>query len=210
MKFIIEIKNRFLLIILNCCVLFNVSYFYKNILLFFLIKQVAINQFIEFYLIYTNLPEFLNLYFEIVYLFTFNLTSYFILYHILIFVSYALSKTEFKMLNLLFFSFITINTILSMFVTIQLYALLWKFFLYFQKTFVFNLLNFEIKINEYYNAFLNLYIFFKYFTLFLIFNLIFFKSYMKIAILTKLRKTILIFLLFLLLTIINEINIQLF
>lgn len=201
MKFIIEIKNRLLLIVLNFSLLFNISYYYKNILLFFLVKQVATNQEINFYLIYTNISELLNIYFEIVYLFTVNLSSYFILYHILIFISYALHKNEYKLISLFFFNFTILNLILSLFVIMIIYPFIWEFFQYFQNSFVFNLLNFEIKIHEYYKTLLNVYIFSKYSAFTLIFSMLVFKNNIKIITLTKFRKINFIILLLILSTI---------
>lgn len=207
MKFLNELKNRFLLIILNCSLTFIISYYYKNILLFFLIKQIAINQCVSFYLIYTDISELLNTYVSLIYLLTNYFNSYFLIYHILTFINNALYKNEYKLLTLLFFSFLYINLIFSIFVIIKLYPIFWEFLQYFQKMFVFNLLSFEIKINEYYKTLLHIYTFFIYFVLIFLFNIIILNKYKKALILIKFRKISYVFLLFLF-NIINDIFTQ--
>lgn len=211
MKFLSEIKCRFVLIIINWIFIFNVGYYYKNVLLFLSFKYIIYNKTIEFYLIYTSISELFNLYLKVINFLTVNLCLYFLLYQIIVFINYGLYQNEKNIIKCLMFQFSLITTILVLLIMVYLFPLMWDFFEQFQKTFTFNMIHFEIKLNEYFLLILKTYISFKFCLLIFIVIVFIFKHYLTINKLKKMRKIInwCIFI-GILTTFINDLCVQLF
>lgn len=208
MKFIIEIKYRLLLILLNWIFILNISYYYKNILVFLLTKYIIYDQKINFYLIYTNISELLSFYLKIMNFLTINTVLYFILYQIILFINFALYKNEYNLIKKTIGYLLILNISLSYIITIYLFPFLWIFFNQFQKTFIFNLIYFEVKINEYLKAFFNTYDLTKYYFLISIFSIFLFKNYINLNIVLKFRKFYFLFIIILISILINDIIVQ--
>lgn len=158
-NYYLEIKNRFLLIVLTWISTIFVSYVYKETLLFFCLTKV--NTFysssIISYFIFTDVKEVFSVYIQLIFFIGNQICIYYLIFHSLAFISLGLYKFEYRYLKLIFysgsffwfFSFLLLNQILL--------PISWNFFLSFQSLTSFNLY-FEAKLNEY----LNFYIFFYY------------------------------------------------
>ena len=155
-----EIRNRCLLLAYGWIFTAFVSYFYKETLLFLLIKPnfFLINP-TPFYFIFTNLIEIFSTYLKLVYFLSNQICLICLSYHIFLFLSPGLYYNEYKLLKRVFFisllffflSILILNTIIL--------PACWNFFLSFQKTIANNSINlhFEAKINEYLKFYINLY-----------------------------------------------------
>ena len=133
-----------------------VSYAFKEILLFMITLQ-KINS--KFYFIFTNVTEVFSAYTDLI-IFTGNqVLILYLCYHIIIFVTLGLYKSEYKNLIfvskvfffLFFFSIIVFNKIL--------FFSSWNFFLSFQNFLNLKslILHFEAKLNEYLDFYFKLY-----------------------------------------------------
>lgn len=202
-----EIKYRILLILLNWSFIINISFLYKHILLFLFIKFILNNEYIKFYLIYTNILEVLKLYIQIIYIITNNLSLYFLIYNTFIFFKNGLYKKEYQIIKFKLYLLLTIDIILTLFTYIVLFPIIWIVLNYFQEIFTIKFIQFETKISEYYKIFLNLYILIKYCLFIFIINTLIFKNYINKKFLIKLRKTFIFIIIILILTI-NEVLLQ--
>ena len=142
-------------------IIFNISYYYRDILIFLFIKYLIINQKINFYLIYTDIIEMFCLYFKIINFITINLIIYFIFYNMIIFSIFGLYNDELKYIKKQFFFILIIDFISSFFIIIILFPFIWKIFKYIKLVLNFKLLYFESKISEYFNIFFKIYVFTK-------------------------------------------------
>jgi sec-independent protein translocase protein TatC len=159
-KYFLEIRNRFFLLVYGWIFTATISYFYKETLLFLLIKPnfFLINS-IPIYFIFTSITEILSTYFKLIYFLSNQIFLICFAYHILMFLAPGLYYYEYQLLIkagflsffLLFFSVFMLNT--------TILPACWHFFLSFQKTIKSNTVNlyFEAKINEYINFYVNLY-----------------------------------------------------
>ena len=159
-NYFLEIRNRFLLIVFGWVFTAFICYFYKETLLFLLIKPnfFLINP-IPIYFIFTSITEILSTYLKLVYFLSNQICLICFLYHVLLFLSsglyyseyHLLKRTFFVSLFFFFFSILILNT--------AILPACWNFFLSFQKTIVNNSVNlyFEAKINEYLKFYINLY-----------------------------------------------------
>lgn len=207
-NYILELKYRVLLTTLSFTVVINISYFYKSTFLFLLLKYLAYNEFIDFYVISTNILELLSLYFNITCIMTNNIMFYFIAYNFLIFLNYALYQREYISMKLTIYLWLIINMIITLFAVIIILPIMWRFLKYYQKPSTVNLICFETKVTEYYIIFYNIYLLTAYCLLFMILTLSLLKNYLNKLILVKLRK-ITIFTVITLLTVTNDILVQL-
>jgi len=159
-SYFLEIRNRFLLIVYGWFFTAFASYFYKETLLFLLIKPnfFLINP-IPIYFIFTNITELFSTYLKLICFLSDQICLICFLYHVLLFLSPGLYFYEYQLLKKVFFvslffflfSIIILNTIIL--------PACWNFFLSFQKTVANNSVNlyFEAKINEYVKIYFNLY-----------------------------------------------------
>jgi sec-independent protein translocase protein TatC len=155
-KYFLEIRNRSLLLLYGWVFTAIISYFYKETLLFLLIKPINS---ILIYFIFTSITEILATYLKLIYFLSNQIFLICFAYHILIFLAPGLYYLEYRMLTkvvflslfFFFFSVFILNTIIL--------PTCWHFFLSFQKTIANNTVNlyFEAKINEYINFYVNLY-----------------------------------------------------
>ena len=151
--YIIEAKNRLVLILFSFILCFITSYCYKETLLFLTIKNLKISKEDSFYFISTNLTEIITSYIKLSYINSASLILILITYHILTFFGPALTAKEYNTIkqysikNFYFFIF------LLLIFNIYLLPLFWKFFLDFQNLHSFKKVNiyFEGRIEEYIN-----------------------------------------------------------
>jgi sec-independent protein translocase protein TatC len=159
-KYFLEIRNRFFLLLYGWIFTAIITYFYKEILLYLLIKPNFFSMSsIPVYFIFTNITEILSTYLKLIYFFSNQIVLIYVVYHVLMFLSPGLYYFEYKLLKkgILLSFFFFFFSILILNVTIL--PTCWYFFLSFQKTIAQNTVNlyFEAKINEYVNFYINLY-----------------------------------------------------
>jgi sec-independent protein translocase protein TatC len=159
-KYFLEIQNRVLLLLYGWGFTATVSYFYKETLLFILIKpNFYLIDPIPIYFIFTSLTEILSTYLKLIYFLSNQVLLVCFLYHTLLFLSPGLYSFEYKLLKMvffisLFFSFCSIFVLNNI-----ILPACWFFFLSFQKTMANHTVNlfFEAKINEYVKFYVTLY-----------------------------------------------------
>lgn len=193
MKYLVEIKNRLSLLFVTYCSIILVIYYYKELLLFLLIKPNYTNNqnSIQFYFIFTDITEIFSLYIKLIFFISFQIIVIVIFYHIFIFFSPAFFESEYNFFKrliktVLFIWFIT--TLLAHFILIPL---TWNFFSSFQELILNKAFNiyFEAKLSEYFYFYVSLYyLCHLYFQIF--FLLFFFLSYtqINIRVIKKFRK----------------------
>jgi len=158
--FVTELKNRTLLIALTWVSVMAVSYFYKEVLVFLLVKpNLFAFQQNSLYFIFTNLTDIFSTYLKLIHFVGNQFLLVFSLYHLFVFLTPGLYFFEYKRyaklfktsLILWFFSIFILNT--------YILPLSWNFFLSFQTSINHSALTFylEAKIIEYIDLYINLY-----------------------------------------------------
>lgn len=153
-KYVTELKNRLILIIFAWSLIALISYFYKEILLYILIKpclQSHANN-IKFYFITTNFTEIVEIYLKTIFFTGNNLTLPYISYHVLKFFSTGLYQYENSILKRIFICFITLYCCFGTIMYTTLLPYSWDFFYQLTPS---NLNIFlEPKLTEYFNFFI--------------------------------------------------------
>ena len=155
MRYLKELKFRIYFVIANVGTTAFISYAYKDVLLFVLLKpnqQLSGNNWILLsYFIFTNITELFSVYTKIVFLTTLQVALFYFIYHILAFYSYASFKKEyfwnFKLVCLLVTNLILVIALFNYFIV----PISWTFFFDFQRFISFNFIKlyFEPNINKY-------------------------------------------------------------
>lgn len=156
-KYYLEIKNRCLLLSLTWIFTILVSYFYKEILFFICIKPSLYND--NIYFIFTDIKEVFSVYISLILFLSNQVLLFYLIFHILSFISLGLYKFEYRYLKLLFctsFFFWCLSLIIF---TKILFPASLNFFLGFHfltslKSLSFH---FEAKLSEYFNFYIMLY-----------------------------------------------------
>ena len=125
--YIIEIKNRLILLIFSFTICLLTSYSYKETLLFLTIKNLEKNtQTNSIYFISTNLTEIISSYFELSYLNASLLITILMAYHVLAFFKPAITNFEYNLIKVYvtksFFFFFLVFTFL-MFIYYQYFGI---------------------------------------------------------------------------------------
>lgn len=162
LNYIIEIKNRIILLIFTWSTVFFICYNYKEIMLYILIKPIIkhntsynIN---KIYFITTHISEIFNTYIDLANIFSNKFCILFFIIHFIIFIKTGLYSYEIKLIK----KISIIYTVLSFFSIILLYYIIiplsWNFFFNFQEIIFDNQLNiyFESKLSEYLIFYINL------------------------------------------------------
>jgi sec-independent protein translocase protein TatC len=161
LKYLLELKNRLLLLILAWSTIFIICYTYKEILLYIIIKP-SFNNIIfklnKIYFITTNVTEIFNTYIELIYICSNKIIYVYFLIHFIMFLKNSLYKYEIKIVKnviLIYLTLLIFSTILLYFIILPIS---WNFFFNFQEINCNNQLNiyFESKLSEYLNFFTNL------------------------------------------------------
>lgn len=156
-KYILEIKNRIILIISSWVFIMFTCYYYKNILLFLLIKlNLKLYHLKSFYFISTNLADVFSVCLKLSYFFSNQFTFLLLIYHIVMFLAPSLFKSEYYLLKIYilvnFLTFILGLVVLHVF----LLPFLWEFFLTTQTNSKIQIF-FESRITEYYDFYTKIY-----------------------------------------------------
>ena len=191
-KYLLELKNRFILLIVTWGSVILVSYLYKETLLFLLIEPDIFNTFNItsplYYFIFTDVLEIFSVYIQLILFLSLQVLFLYFLYHFFIFLSPGLFFFEYFYLS---FTFKIIISVWALSILISKYVLIpltWNFFLSF-KSLSSITLHFEAKLNEY----LKFYISFYYLSIFycqVVTLLLFFFNYASknISVIKKFRK----------------------
>lgn len=193
-KFYLEIKNRFLLLLLSWISTILVSYCFKEVLLLSITGHMSSSLYCAedmVYFIFTDVTEVFSVYITLIFFLSNQILIGYFLYHLFMFISLGLYKSEYYYLKFVFqisaffffFSVITLNQIL--------FPFSWNFFLSFQNFAVIKslTLHFEAKLSEYLTFYIMFYhtcvLYFQTFVL-----LILFFDYLKneLKIIKNLRK----------------------
>lgn len=152
-KYFIEIKNRLILVMFSLITFLIITYCYKEILLFLLIKPSLLKNVNVgiFYVIFTNINEIFSTYAKLIFFLTFQIFGFFLIFHFFNFLFRSFYKKEYlfcvKFLKICF-----ITWICSLYLTdFFLISLTWDFFFYFKTSisYQFISIHFEPKIIEY-------------------------------------------------------------
>lgn len=162
LKYFLEIKNRFFLLIFTCISTLFVCYLYKETLLFLLVKSnkfFNISSSTKFYFIFTNVTEIFLVYIQLITFLSFQVFFVFFIHHSFTFLKLAMFRIESYYLKV-FLKFSLIIWIFSIFLTnFFLVPISWNFFLSFQDIISskFIKLHFEAKLNEYLTFYILIY-----------------------------------------------------
>lgn len=158
--FITELKNRTLLIVLAWTSVVAVGYFYKEVLLFLLVKpNLCLFQHNSQYFIFTNLTDIFSTYLKLISFVGNQFFLAFLVYHLFVFLVPGLYFSEYKKYATFFRTSLTLWFFSIFILNIYLLPLSWKFFLSFQTFSDHSVLTFhlEAKIIEYLDLYINLY-----------------------------------------------------
>jgi Sec-independent protein secretion pathway component TatC len=175
-KYLIEIKNRITLIFSSVLSVLIVAYYYKEIILFLIIKP-SLNANLNFglyYFIFTDVTEIFSVYIKVILFLVVQSFIFFLLYHIISFLNFAFFEKEYIFFNKLLRTCF-IAGVCS--ISVSSYILIpfsWNFFFNFQNivSYKFISLYFEPKIIEYLNFCISIYSISLFY--FLIFAILFF------------------------------------
>ena len=159
-SYFLEIRNRLLLVMFGWIFTAFICYFYKETLLFLLIKpNFASTNPIPIYFIFTSITEIFSTYLKLVYFLSNQICIICFLYHVLLFITPGLFHSEYKLLRKIFFISLLFFFFSIVILNTAILPACWSFFLSFQKTIVNNSVSlyFEAKINEYLKFYINLY-----------------------------------------------------
>lgn len=150
-KYIIEIKNRITLLLINFITTIVAIYYYKETILFVIMHHYKTTNLNFFYFIFTNISEILSVYLSLVKFLSFQILILYITYNIFIFLSSAFFEFEYFKIKSILKTVIIVwltSTILTNYIIIPSS---WNFFLSFQKlNFYFVNFHFEAKLNEFF------------------------------------------------------------
>ena len=153
LKYLLELRNKFILFVFTFVSTLLVCYFYKNVLLF-LITQMHLND-KNLYYIFTGVTELFSVYFRLIFFLVIQINTWYFFFHFFSFFSPALYAFEFR-----FFKFCWVNGTLLWFLSTLLSAYFlvpfgWGFFLSFHSD---QEIYFEARIDEYFHFFSNVYV----------------------------------------------------
>lgn len=158
-NYFVEIKNRIFFICVGWVFVFSVCYFYKEVLLFLLVKvSMKKTQLIFFYFIATNLTDVFHVYLSISYFISNQIVILLIVYHSLMFMSSGLFLYEYKKLKFFLLTFFIFSLISIYLLNFYIISYIWDFFLSFNKNSMYSVdIFFEAKITEYFKFYKQLY-----------------------------------------------------
>lgn len=151
-KYILEIRNKFILLLITLFSTLLVCYFYKEVLLFLVTYMHLNNE--NLYFIFTDVTELLSTYFRLILFISVQPALWYFLYQIFTFLRPALYFSEFKLLNFLFLNttfFWVSTTLVSSYLLVPVG---WKFFLAFQTSEGFY---FEAQLSQYISFYTHIY-----------------------------------------------------
>lgn len=190
MKFFLEIKNRFLLILFTWLYLISLNYYYKEVLYFFIIND-AINDNLNFYFVYTNITELFLVYIKLIQFLSFQIINFYLMFNTLTFFKPASYKKEFMFIERSLYIYIISWLINFWLIVALIFPNIWAFFLSYNNFIFLNLFHLEIKISSYFEFFISVYNFFLiYFYIIMIIGVVLFNNFKIAKSLIKYRKCI--------------------
>ena len=159
-RYYTEVKHRILLFLISGILIFLVSYVFKEVLLSIVINSYAVSSTLELsYFIFTDVVEVFNVYVCLIFFVSKQVLTFYLFYHLLIFISPGLTRFEYSYLVLLClvssFLFFLSTVLFKKF----LFPFSWNFFLSFKHFVVLKslTLHFEAKLLDYVMFFMKLY-----------------------------------------------------
>lgn len=170
-RYILEIRNRIVLLFITWLSVVFISYLYKEILLFLFMESeiFKVNEFKVYYFIFTDVLEIFSVYVRLAFFVGSQILIAYSLYYSFVFFSYSLSKLEYYYLRHLlkiFFYVYLFSVIISKYILIPT---MWNFFVNFQTSGHLTLY-FEAKISEYLNFYIKFYYISIFYCLFFLFT----------------------------------------
>jgi sec-independent protein translocase protein TatC len=191
-RYLLEIKNRLILLSITWFSTVSVCYLYKETLLFLIAQPYTFTDLKEptnpSYFIFTDVTEILSVYLKLIIFLSFQICCIYITYHFFLFVNPAFFYTEYLLCELGMKTMAIIWLISATFSTYYLIPLTWHFFLSFQElilTHSFSLY-FETKLKEYLYFYISSYFLYLFYFQFLTLILLFL-NYKKLTI-KKIKK----------------------
>lgn len=151
-KYLLELRNRSILLIITFFSVLLICYLYKHVLLF-LMTQMHLNE-EGLYFIFTDVTELFSIYFKIGFFFTTQLSLWCLIYHVFSFLTNSLYFSEFKVIRFLWFNGTFFWFFSNFFSSYILIPFSWSFFLSFQAQQGFY---FEARIKEYLVFYMEIY-----------------------------------------------------
>ena len=148
-SYLLEIKNRILLILFAWSVCFNICYSYKKFILFILINSSKKNFESNQHFIFTSITDIFYVYFDLVLFITNQVTISILFYQIVLFFARGFYKFEFQKLIFIFLLFVILEIFAFIIVLLIVVPLSWNFFLSFQTNSYPIDFFFEAKIDDY-------------------------------------------------------------
>lgn len=187
MEYLIEIKNRFSLVIINYLSTFFICYYYKEVLLFLIIKSCTSCK--DFYFIFTSITEVFSVYLDVIFFVSFQILIFYIVYSFFIFLIPSLFIFEYKYLKFLFY-FLSFIIVCFISVSVKIFIpLTWDFFVSFQTLTMGQSFYFEPKLLEYLNFYVSTYYFCALFGQVFLFGFVFFNGlFLKTKMIKEYRK----------------------
>lgn len=157
-KYLFEIKNRLILLCLTYFFTIFISYYYKEILLFLIIKFIYKKDYL-FYFIFTDVTEIFSVYVKLFFFLSFQTTLFQITYHFFVFFTPSFLKQEYFFIRLVLKKIASVWIISVIIMHCVLIPLSWNFFLNFQNFICDNSFNihFEAKLNEFFYFYISSY-----------------------------------------------------
>lgn len=174
--YILEIKNRAILLFVVWISLFCISYLYKETLLFLFVESEIFltNEFKVSYFIFTDVLEVFSVYVQLTFFVSYQIVMFYLIYHTFTFFKYALFKTEYYYLRFIINVVIFIWSLSAIISKYILIPSMWFFLVNFQNSNSLSL-HFEAKLSEYLNFYIKFYYVFVFYCqtftfLFFVFN----------------------------------------
>lgn len=177
MQYLLEIKNRIILLLIAWLSTIWVTYIYKETLLFAIIQPyTCIKESINIsYFIFTDVTEILSVYLSLILFLSCQVLYAYMMYHFFLFLSPALFYTEYLFCKVGIKGVTTMLTVSIVLSTYLLIPITWHFFLSFQNVSLKHSLNlhFEARLKEYLYFYMSYYFicmfYFQFFTFLLFF-----------------------------------------
>jgi len=155
--YFIELKNRVFLIIISFIISILFSYSYKETLLYVYIKPSFIytkmNKIV--YFIYTDVSELFYTYLKIIQIISLPITSFFLLYQLIKFISPGLYKNEYNYIKRYVIIWLVLYFVFVIITYKYILTIIWNFFFFFENKITTEIqFFFEAKLINYFN-FLN-------------------------------------------------------
>lgn len=188
-KYLLEIKNRIILLLINFISTIIIIYYYKETILFVIIHLNKPSNLTFFYFIFTNITEILSVYLNLIKFLSSQILILYIIYNIFIFLSPALFEPEYFKIKFILQAITAVWLISVILTNYIIMPSSWNFFLSFQNlNFYFINFHFEAKLNEFFFLFIYFYYICLFYSQFLLLIYLFFNYHNNSLKIKKFRK----------------------